>query len=75
MSMLATFIIILALLFVVTLTLNVLNKSMSSTKIKTWKCETCDIELTRLQIKFGLCPKCGRKIKGFRGLRGYGSIT
>jgi len=75
MSILTTFIIILVLLFVITLTLNVLNKSMPSTKIRTWRCETCDIELTRAQIKFGLCPKCGEKVKGFRGLRGYASLT
>ena len=69
MSILTTFIIILVLLFAVTLALNVLNKSMPSTKIKTWRCEMCDIELTRSQIKFGLCPKCGKKVKNFRGMQ------
>ena len=48
--------------------------SMSSKKYDKWTCETCDIELTRAQIKFGLCPKCGKKVKSFRGLRGYGSL-
>ena len=41
--------------------------SISSKKYDKWICETCDIELTRAQIKFGLCPKCGKKVKGFRG--------
>ena len=41
--------------------------STSSNKYDKWTCETCDIELKRAQIKFGLCPKCGKKVKGFRG--------
>jgi len=33
-----------------------------------WRCETCDITLVRSQIKFGLCPQCAKRVKGFRGL-------
>ena len=32
-----------------------------------WSCENCNIELRRPQIKFGLCPKCGKKVKNFKG--------
>ena len=46
--------------------------STSFKKDDKWTCETCDIELTRKQIKFGLCPQCGKKVKGFRGLTGKG---
>ena len=42
--------------------------SMSSKKYDKWTCETCDIELKRSQIKFGLCPKCGNKVSHFRGV-------
>ena len=41
--------------------------SISSKKYDKWTCETCNIELTRAQIKFGLCPKCGKKVPNFRG--------
>jgi predicted RNA-binding Zn-ribbon protein involved in translation (DUF1610 family) len=39
-----------------------------------WKCQKCGERLVRSQIKFGLCPKCGTKVKGFRGLRARGSF-
>ena len=39
-----------------------------------WICQKCDTLLVRKQIKFGLCPKCGTKVKDFRGLRPRGSI-
>jgi rRNA maturation endonuclease Nob1 len=42
--------------------------STSFKKDDKWTCETCDMELTRKQIKFGLCPYCGKKVKNFRGL-------
>jgi len=35
---------------------------------KTWVCENCQEESAREEIKFGLCPKCGTKMKNFRGL-------
>jgi len=44
--------------------------SISSKKYDKWTCLTCNIELVRSQIKFGLCPKCGNKVEGFSGLRG-----
>jgi len=37
-----------------------------------WKCQKCHATLVRNQIKFGLCPYCGTKLKDFRGLhRGF----
>jgi hypothetical protein len=36
-----------------------------------WTCQQCHAKLVRKQIKFGLCPYCGVKVKGFRGLRPY----
>lgn len=39
-----------------------------------WICQKCDEKLVRKQIKFGLCPFCGVKVKGFRGLRPRGGI-
>ena len=35
---------------------------------KEWVCQNCQATLIRKQIKFGLCPHCGVKVKGFRGL-------
>lgn len=35
---------------------------------KAWVCQNCQVTLIRKQIKFGLCPHCGVKVKGFRGL-------
>ncbi len=32
-----------------------------------WYCDRCHIELTRDQIKFGVCPVCGDKVNDFRG--------
>ena len=37
----------------------------SDTKI--WTCETCNAKLKAVQIKFGVCPVCGNKVKDFRG--------
>ncbi len=34
-----------------------------------WICQKCHTKLVRKQIKFGLCPNCGIKVKDFRGLR------
>jgi len=37
-----------------------------------WECQQCHAILVRSQIKFGLCPHCGTKVKDFRGLhRGF----
>jgi len=33
-----------------------------------WICQKCNTTLIRKQIKFGLCPVCGIKVKDFRGL-------
>ena len=34
-----------------------------------WICQTCHTVLRREDIKFGVCPVCGKKVKGFRGMR------
>jgi len=39
-----------------------------------WTCQKCQAKLVRKQIKFGLCPFCGVKVEGFRGLTYRGSI-
>ena len=39
-----------------------------------WTCQKCQAKLVRKQIKFGLCPICGRKVKDFRGASPYGWI-
>jgi protein-S-isoprenylcysteine O-methyltransferase Ste14 len=36
-----------------------------------WTCEQCQAKLVRKQIKFGLCPNCGIKLKNFRGASPY----
>jgi len=36
-------------------------------EIKEWTCQKCETKLQKKQIKFGLCPVCGTKVKGFRG--------
>ncbi len=41
---------------------------------KEWICQNCNEKLVRSQIKFGLCPRCGTKVEGFRGLRPNGTI-
>ena len=33
-----------------------------------WTCQKCAEKLVRKQIKFGLCPHCGVRVEGFRGL-------
>lgn len=38
---------------------------------KEWTCQKCNAILTREQIKFGLCPYCGAKVKNFRGMRSF----
>jgi len=44
-------------------------KAFTIKKIETreWTCQKCKTKLLRNQIKFGLCPVCGVKVKGFRG--------
>ena len=69
MDVLVAFIVILVVLSAITITLSILNISMPSKKIETWTCDTCNIELVRSQIKFGLCSRCGKKVPNFRGLR------
>ncbi|MBA1421492.1 MAG: hypothetical protein FAF03_11860 [Epsilonproteobacteria bacterium] len=39
-----------------------------------WTCQKCQAKLLRKQIKFGLCPHCGTKIKDFRGESPYSWI-
>ncbi len=57
------------LFFVIALILFLLSfKYKSQPKPTLWLCENCNTELTRTQIKFGLCPKCHKKIKDFRGM-------
>jgi hypothetical protein len=34
-----------------------------------WICQACNTKLKRNQINFGVCPKCGKKIKGFKGMK------
>jgi len=41
---------------------------------KEWICQNCKETLIRKQIKFGLCPKCGTKVEGFKGLSNYSGI-
>ena len=36
-------------------------------KTEVWTCETCGAKLKAIQIKFGLCPICRKKVKKFRG--------
>ena len=38
---------------------------------KEWTCQKCQATLVRKQIKFGLCPYCGTKVKYFIGLTPY----
>jgi DNA-directed RNA polymerase subunit RPC12/RpoP len=33
-----------------------------------YKCENCGVELKHLEIKFGICPNCGAKIKSYKRL-------
>ncbi|MCH9740628.1 MAG: hypothetical protein K0U38_07310 [Epsilonproteobacteria bacterium] len=42
-------------------------------KVEFWVCQNCHTELVKKQIKFGLCPICGTKVKGFRGLSHQGA--
>jgi len=39
-----------------------------------WTCQKCGEKLIRKEIKFGLCPYCGTKVKNFRGLTYRGGI-
>ena len=39
-----------------------------------WTCQKCHVKLVRKQIKFGLCPNCGTKVKDFRGESPYSWI-
>ena len=41
---------------------------------KEWICQKCQAKLVRKQIKFGLCPHCGTKVKDFRGASPYSWI-
>lgn len=36
-----------------------------------WTCQKCNAILTRGQIKFGLCPYCGTRVKDFRGIQSF----
>ncbi len=45
----------------------VFGSTQVPSKTKIWTCETCDAKLKAVQIKFGLCPQCGKKVKSFRG--------
>ena len=36
-----------------------------------WVCQKCNTLLVIKEIKFGLCPHCGIKVKDFRGLYSY----
>lgn len=47
----------------------------NSKKVDFWICQNCHTKLVRQQIKFGLCPKCGVKVEGFRGLSHEGTPT
>ena len=72
MDILVIFIVSSVILIATIITLSILNISIPSKKIEIWTCDKCNIELVRSQIKFGLCPKCGKKVKGFRGLKPQG---
>ena len=37
---------------------------------KEWICQFCGAVLKRDEIKFGVCPNCGTKVEGFRGMTG-----
>jgi len=39
-----------------------------------WICQNCQAKLVRKEIKFGSCPHCGEKVKGFRGESPYSWI-
>jgi len=58
-------IVIFAAIFI---TIAILSFVMGTRQTKVWRCENCEADLTRKQIKFGLCPYCGQKVKNFRGL-------
>jgi len=40
-------------------------------KNESWICQKCQTKLVREEIKFGLCPNCGVKVKGFKGLTAW----
>jgi hypothetical protein len=54
--------------FIISIILFILADKYRTPEPTLWVCENCDIELRRPQIKFGLCPKCGKKIKNFQGM-------
>ena len=45
-------------------------KAPKTEEVTTWTCQKCKTKLLRSQIKFGLCPVCSVKVKGFQGLKG-----
>jgi Zn finger protein HypA/HybF involved in hydrogenase expression len=47
---------------------NGLTVGRQPSKTKKWLCEHCGTQSKAEQIKFGLCPTCGKKIKKFRGI-------
>jgi len=60
------------LFFIIALILFLLSFTYKSKPKPTlWLCENCNIELSRAEIKFGLCPKCHKKIKNFKGMTSY----
>ena len=44
-------------------------KYVNTPDVNIWLCENCGTKSVRSQIKFGLCPKCGTKLKGFKGTK------
>ena len=60
--------------FVIGLIQGIFSKSIPADekpKIESWICQNCQTELVGKEIKFGLCPVCGVKVKGFVGERSY----
>ena len=61
--------------FIIAIILFILAYKYRTPEPTHWVCEKCHIKLTRPQIKFGLCPKCGKKIKNFRGITSHSSFA
>jgi predicted RNA-binding Zn-ribbon protein involved in translation (DUF1610 family) len=59
------------LLFFLSITFFLYSFSFESSRLEAkrndvWKCQSCNETVNVSQIKFGLCPKCGVKLKGFK---------